>query len=151
MRCSQRVLLRLRAGELFTSRCSSIALAINCRSCGEVRTGVWVFSPPRLLVEKPRGEECQGLVMMPGYPVPHLIIRQANFPLGSFETFFDAMRRLGDSSQLAQRHLGIGVRQIIIMLVRSIRLMLPRNEQKLVRSGPASRRPRLHSTLHNVH
>ena len=59
--------------------CESISPAINCRSCGNVSAGVSFFSPSRLLVEEPRGEQRQGLVMMPGDPVPHLIVPQAGF------------------------------------------------------------------------
>ena len=48
--------------------------AINCLNCGEVIAGVCIFSPPRLLIQEPRGEQRQGLVMIPCYPVSYLVV-----------------------------------------------------------------------------
>ena len=42
--------------------------------------------------------------MMPGYPVPHLIVPQAGLPLGPLKTLLDPMRRLGHAGQFLQRH-----------------------------------------------
>ena len=48
--------------------------------------GVCIFSPPRLLIQEPRGQERQGLMMMPGDPVPHLIVDQAGLSFGTLKT-----------------------------------------------------------------
>ena len=32
---------------------------------GTVNAGGWIFSPPRLVIEQPRGDERQGLVVLP--------------------------------------------------------------------------------------
>jgi hypothetical protein len=58
-----------------------------------------IFPPPRLLIQEPRGEQGQGLVVMPGDPVPHLIVGQARLPLGTLETLFDPVGRLGHAGQ----------------------------------------------------
>ncbi len=53
--------------------------------CGDVSAGVRIFPPPRLLVQEPRGQEGQGLMMMPGDPVPNLVIGQPRLSLSSFK------------------------------------------------------------------
>ena len=113
--------------------------------------GAGIFSPPRLLGQEPRGEQRQGLVRVPGDPVPHLIIPQARLALGALETVLDPMRRLGHTRQLLQRHTRIGVGKIRVMFERPVRWTLPREEQDLLRARPAGRRPRLHPALHHVH
>ena len=42
-----------------------MAPAICSRSCGDVSAAVRIFSPPRLLIQEPRGEQGQGHVVMP--------------------------------------------------------------------------------------
>ena len=77
--------------------------AISCLSRGEVSAGVRIFSPPRLLIQEPRGQKRQGLVMMPGDPVPHLVIGQARLPLAALQALLDPMRQLGHSAEFHQR------------------------------------------------
>lgn len=43
-------------------------------------------------------------MVMPRHPVAHLVVGQARLPLGSFETSFDPMRRLGHAGQFLQWH-----------------------------------------------
>ena len=74
--------------------------AINCLSCGDVNAGVWIFSPPRLLVQEPRGQQRQGLVVMPRYPVPHLVVGQPRLALRALEAFLDPVRCLGHAREL---------------------------------------------------
>ena len=124
-------------------RWASIKPPISCRSCGNVSAGVWIFSPPRLPIQEPRGQERQGLVMMPGDPVSHLIVRQPGFPLGPLEALLDAMSCLRDAGQFFQRHIGVRIRQVIIKLESMIRLTLPGQEQQLLGAGPLPLRPSL--------
>jgi hypothetical protein len=64
LRRSQRVLRRHSDEGAFASRCASINPAINCLSWGVVSAGVRIFPPPRLLIQEPRGQQRQGLVMV---------------------------------------------------------------------------------------
>ena len=124
--------------------------ATSCRSCGDVSAGVWIFSPPRLLSEEPRGDEGQGLVMMPGFPVPDLVVGQARLSLGAFQTLFDPMFRLRHARQLLQRNVGVGIRQIVIMLERAVALALARDKQQLLGTGTSGRRSGLDATLYGL-
>jgi hypothetical protein len=101
-RSSQRVLHRQRDSSALTLRCSSMTPAISCLSRGEVSAGVRIFSPPRLLIQEPRGQQRQGLVMMPGDPVPHLVIGQARLPLAALQALLDPMRQLGHPAEFHQ-------------------------------------------------
>ena len=83
LRASHRVLQRQITSGALTFRCSSMIPAISCRIRGDVSAGVWIFSPPRLLIQEPRGQQRQGLMMVPGDPVPHLVIGQACLPLAA--------------------------------------------------------------------
>src|SRR5437764_6279696 len=121
-RRNQRVLRRQSDEGVFVLRRASIVPAISCRSCGTVSAGVRIFSPPRLLVQEPRGQQRQGLVMMPRYPIPHLVVGQPRLTLGALEAFFDPMLRLGYTRELRQFDSGVGVRQVVIMLERAVRL-----------------------------
>ena len=130
---SQRVLRRESVTGLLMSRSSSIVPAINCLNCGDVNAGVRIFSPPRLLVQEPRGQQRQGLVMMPRYPVPHLVVGQPRLALRARSI----PRSDAPPWPLARTpsiDVVVGVRQIVIMLERPVRLPFPRNEQHL--SGP---------------
>ena len=49
-------------------------------------------------------------VVVPGGPVPHLVIGQPRLPFGPLETFFDPVRRLGHPGQLLERGLRGGIR-----------------------------------------
>ncbi len=71
--------------------------------------GVWIFPPPRLLVEEPRGDERQRLVVMPPDPVADLVVAQARIALAAMEAFFNAMFRLGHASELTDGCGGGGV------------------------------------------
>src|SRR5271157_1928098 len=115
-RRNQRVARRQSDEGAFVSRCFAIKPAINCLSCGGVSAGVWIFSPPRLLIQEPRCQHRESLVMMPSDPVPHLVVGQARLPLGVLDAFLDPVRRLGHTRKFLQRQLRSGVRQIIIML-----------------------------------
>ncbi len=86
--------------------------------------------------------------MMPAYPVPHLIVRQASFPFGSLDTLFDAMSRLGHPGEFLQRHAGGRIGQIIINLVCVIRLTFASHKQHLVRTGATFLGPCLNPTFH---
>ena len=86
--------------------------AINCLSWGEVNAGVCIFSPPRLLIQEPRGQQRQGLVMMPCYPVSYLIVGQPRLTLSTLKTFLDPMRRLSYPRKFLQIHVGLGIRQL---------------------------------------
>ena len=48
-------------------------------------------------------------MMMPGGPVPHLVVPQASFSLGPLETFFDPMLGLGHAGKFLQPHVRIRV------------------------------------------
>src|SRR5947209_13423371 len=102
-RRSQRVTLRQSNEGASVSSCFAIKPAINCLNCGGVSAGVWIFSPPRLLIQEPRRQQRQGLVMMPSDPVPYLVVGQARLPLGDLEAFLDPLRRLGTARALRQR------------------------------------------------
>ena len=77
--------------------------AISCRIRGDVNAGVWIFSPPRLLIQEPRGQQRQCLMMMPGDPVPHLVVGQARLPLAALQALLDTMRQLGHPAKFNQR------------------------------------------------
>ena len=106
--------------------------AISCLRRGKVSAEVCIFSPPRLLVQEPRGQQRQGLVMMPGDPVPHLIVGQARLAFASLDAALDLMCQLGHSTKFLQRGPRFAVRQIVIMLERAVSLTLARDEQKLL-------------------
>src|SRR3954469_19506779 len=108
---------------------ASINPPIGWRSWGKLSAGVQIFSPPRLLIEEPRGQERQGLVVMPGDPGPHLIVPQSGLPLGPLEALLDAMFRLGNPCQFLKRDTRVAVRQIVIMFKIMIGLTLPRDEE----------------------
>src|SRR5215471_8359054 len=110
--------------------------------------GVWIFSPPRFLIQEPRGQERQGLMMMPGHPVPHLIVAQASLSFGTLKTLFDTMSRLGHAGQLLQRRVRARIRQVIIKFKTLISLKLPREEQQFFGTCPPLLGPRPNSTLH---
>ena len=61
-------------------------------------------------------------MMMPGDPVPNLVIGQPRLSLSSFKTFLDPVLRLGYPCQLRKRRLWVGIGQIIIKLVRGVGL-----------------------------
>ena len=48
------------------------------RTCGTVSAGVHFFSPPRFLRQEPRGQQGQGLMMMPTLPRANLVLGQAS-------------------------------------------------------------------------
>ncbi len=113
--------------------------AISCRSCGDVSAGVRIFSPPRLLIQEPRGQQRQGLVMMPrrsssspdsrpGPPPP--------WPARSIPRSDAPPSPPGPTPSAASP---VGIRQIIIMLERTVRLTFPRDEQHLLRARAARR------------
>ena len=110
--------------------------------------GVWIFSPPRLLTQEPRGQERQGLMMMPGDPVPHLIVAQAGLAFGTLKTLFDTMSRLGHAGQFLQRRGRARIRQVIIKFKTLIGLKLPRQEQQFLGTCSPLLGPRLNPTLH---
>ena len=56
-------------------------------------------------------------MMMPGHPVPTLIIGQARLTLRPLEAFLNAMRGLRHPRQFLQRCTRVRVREIGVMLV----------------------------------
>lgn len=80
------------------------------RTVGTVSAGVYFFSPPVFLCQKPSGQERKRLMVMPADPIAHLILGQPRSALGPLKTLLDAMLRLGDADKLAQRRLGRGIR-----------------------------------------
>ena len=86
--------------------------------------------------------------MMPGYPSPPLIVPQAGLPFGSLETLFDAMCRFGHPGEFLQRHVGVRIRQIVIMLVDVICLTLSCHKQHFVRTRSTGVGPCLDPALH---
>ena len=83
--------------------------AISCRNRGDVNAGVCIFSPPRLLIQEPRGHERQGLMVMPGDPVPHLVIGQARLPFAPLQALLDPMRQFGHPAKFDQRSFGFTI------------------------------------------
>jgi hypothetical protein len=132
---------------VFTRRCPSIKPASNCRNWGIVNAGVRIFPPPRLPIQEPRGQQRQGLMVVPASPGPHLIVGQPRLALGPSEAFLDPMSRPGHPGQLLQRLLGIGVGQVVVMLELAVGLGLTRAEEQLLRPGAAGLGPGLHPTL----
>ena len=128
-------------------RWTSINPPMSGRSCGKVSAGVQFFPPPCLLIQEPRGQERQGLVVMPGDPVPHLVVSHAGLPLGTLKTLLDAMRRLRDAGQFFQRYVRVRIRQVIIKFEGIIRWTLPRHEQQLLGAGSPPFSPSLYPTF----
>ena len=102
--------------------------------------GVWICSPPRLLVEEPRGDEGPCLMVMPPDPVADLVVTQARLALAALETFFDPVFGLGRASELDDGCVGIGVREVVVVFECPLRLTFAGDEQHLVRPGAPGRR-----------
>ena len=98
-------------------RWCSIWAAIIWRARGTVSAGVWIFSPPRLVVEEPRGDERQCLVVLPPDPVSHLIIAQARFALAALKTWFDTVFRFGYAGELLKGRVGIRIRERVVVFI----------------------------------
>ena len=94
--------------------------------------GVWIFSPPRLLVEEPRGDEGQGLVVVPPDPVADLVVAQARFALAALEALFDVVFGFGHAGERDGGGVRGGVREVVVVFDRAVRLMFARDEQHLV-------------------
>ena len=90
--------------------------------CGDVSAGVRIFSPPRFLGEEPRGDERQGLMMMPARPSANFIIGQARLALGPLQAIFDSMLRLCHARQLRERRLWGGVGKMVVVFERIVGL-----------------------------
>ena len=112
--------------------------------------GVWIFSPPRFLVEEPRGDERQRLVVMPPDPVADLIVTQARVALATVEAFFDAMFRLGHASELAEGRGGVSVREVVIVFECPIQLTFAGDEQHLVGACAAGRCAGLNAAVRDL-
>ena len=108
-------------GGVFDWSWCSIWAAISRRACGTVRAGVWIFSPPRFLVEEPRGDQCESLVVVPPQPIADLVVAQARFALAAVEAFFDAVFGFGDASEPLKRGVSGGVREVVVVFESSIR------------------------------
>src|SRR5260370_17163850 len=54
----------------------------TCRSCATVNAGVFFSQPPPLQRQEPQGQQRQRHVVVPAHPTPHLVVRQADLPLG---------------------------------------------------------------------
>ena len=81
--------------------------------------------------------------MMPGHPVPTLIVCQARLTLRPLEAFLDAMLRLRHPRQFLQRCARVRVREIVVMLVGAVRLPSPRHQKQFL----GTRAPRLGAGL----
>ena len=103
-RRNQRVPRRQSEEGALVLRCTSIRPAIKWRSSGVVNAGVRIFSPPRLPIQEPRGQQRQGLTVAPRRPIPHLVVRQPRLALGALEAFLDPVRRLRRPRQFRRRH-----------------------------------------------
>src|SRR5260370_2183778 len=57
----------------------------TCRSCATVNAGVFFSQPPPLQRQEPQGQQRQRHVVVPAHPTPHLVVRQADLPLGLLE------------------------------------------------------------------
>jgi hypothetical protein len=78
------------------------------RSCGNVKAGTDFFPRPQFAVEKPGGDQRQGLMVIPATPGADLVVRQPNFALAALQALFDPMPRLGDAGQFAAWRVGGG-------------------------------------------
>src|SRR5579871_3234876 len=94
------------------------------RTCGTVRAGVLFFPAPGFLREEPGGDQREGLMMMPAAPRANFVIGQAGFALASLQAFFDAVLGLADAREFGQGGVVRGVRQVVVVLQRSIPLTL---------------------------
>src|SRR3989304_9172937 len=98
--------------------CSNEAKIV--RTCGTVIAGVDFFSPPGFLREEPGGQERKRLMMMPAMPGANLVIGQAGFALGALQTLLDTMFGLAHARELGQRGVVRRVRQVVVMLGRTV-------------------------------
>ena len=78
-------------------------------------------------------------MVMPPQPIADLVIAQARFALAAVEAFFDAVFGLGNASELLERGVGGGVREVVVVLESSIRLAFTRDEQHFLRTCAARR------------
>src|SRR3989304_9186467 len=100
------------------------------RTLGTVSAGVYFFPPQVFFRQDPRGQQRKRLMAVPTHPVANLILGKAGLAFGPPQALLDPMLRLGDAGKLRQRRFGRGVRQMIIMLDRSVVLPFPRNHER---------------------
>ena len=84
--------------------------------CGTVIAGVHFFSPPGFRHQEPRCDERKRLMMMPAFPVANLVVGKPGFALAASNALFDAMFRFGHASEIRQRRIRRGVRQVVVRL-----------------------------------
>ena len=89
------------------------------RSCGKVNAGTDFFPRPQFIVEKPGGDQREGLMVVPAAPRADLIVRQTALALATLQAFFNPMLRFGDLRQFAARRIGRGAAEVIVMLYRT--------------------------------
>ena len=125
-------------------RCESVcAIGVGVRSgwqSGDGFTGRssrWAgFFPPRLLVEEPRGDERQCLVVMPPQPVADLVVAQARLALAALEAFLNAVFGLCRANSVAGVLAAEFERQASCLRV-TLRRTFARDEQHRIRSRAA--------------
>ena len=88
--------------------------------------------------------------MAPRRPVPHLVVGRARLPLGTLKAFLNPVRRLGHARQFRERRLRFGVREVVIMLERTVSLEFAGHEQQLLRARAPRLGSRLHPALHDL-
>ena len=74
-------------------------------------------------------------MVMPTLPGANLVLRETGFALGAFDALFDAVHRANDAGELRQRRFCWGIRQMVIVLQRTIRVARSHDL-----SGPRGRR-----------
>src|SRR4051812_16410596 len=121
---------RTRAGRSHP-RCRWSRSPIACRTCGTVSAGVLFFPPPGPLGQEPRGDQGQGLVVVPPRPRPHLVVGQPGLTLGPLDGLLAPVLGLEHPGELRRRGVERGVRQQVVVLPRPAPLPLAEYHQPL--------------------
>src|ERR1700746_3473994 len=125
---------RIRSGQwTFNTRLSNPA--ISTRTCGTVKAGVCIFSPPGLLCQEPASQQRQALMVVPALPCPHLIVAQTCFALGPLQAILHAMLRLVHPCELPQRVACYLVGQQVVVFERPVAVLLAEDHQRFRHGG----------------
>jgi len=101
------------------------------RTRGTVIAGVYFFSPHVFLCQEPGGQQRECLMVVPTPPIANLVLGKPRLAFRALETLLDAMLGLYDAGQLSQRRFGCGVREVVVVLHRSIALLFAHHHQQL--------------------
>ena len=85
------------------------------RTRGSVRAGVPFFPPSRFRAQEPRGDQGQGLVVMPTHPMAHLVVAQPRVALAPLEALLDLVLGLGHPRELRHTRPLRGEREVVVV------------------------------------